>query len=771
MKKIFSVLVLIFICQATFAQALQLKGHILTATKQPIEFANVILRKSDSTFVTGEMTDMKGKFSMEHLEKGIYNLQISSLGYQTKNLEIRDFNKDVDLGNIEIDSAAVALNEVVVTGAKIINEADRKILLPTSKQMKAATNGFNLLQKLNLKRIQVDVLRNTISASGGGEVQLRINGVKSSIQEVMSLRPEDILRIEHHDDPGLRYGGAEAVIDYITRRKESGGFLAFDFTNSPHVPFGDNSVTAKFNYKKSEFGIFYNGGYREMDHMWRENSETFNFSDGKTLTRLEDGTPDKWAKNWHYMQMNYNYQEGQDWFFNATLRTNVNDNPRTNFKSYLYPTNNPSNGVNMTDRSSSWEHIPSLDLYYQRNLKNKQSLVLNIVGTYIDSNSQRYYKEIQGLQTLTDLFTNVDGSKYSIIGEGIYEKGFKAGRLSAGVKHTQSYTNNEYTGNSLSLTNMRQSETYVYTEFQGKINKFNYSLGIGGSRSWFNQGGEGYHNYTFRPTASLKYNFNDNSFLRYRGNIYSTEPSLSDLGNIEQSIDSLQIRRGNSNLKPVMRYTNSLNYDITKGIFSGSLFLGHWYYNKPIMEETRVENNKFIRTNDNQKSWQKLNTEMELSINPFKDIFVAKIVTGMSYFDSKGNNYHHTYTNWYMRAEANASYKNWSAFFQMQNHKNDLFGETLEIGENYHLFGIMYKHKQLSLGAMMINPFVNNWKAGSENLNASAPSKNWVYIKETSRLFAIQVSYSFNFGRKYQSSQKRLNNQDTDTGVMSSNKK
>ena len=83
----------------------------------------------------------------------------------------------------------------------------------------------------------------------------------------------------------------------------------------------------------------------------------------------------------------------------------------------------------------------------------------------------------------------------------------------------------------------------------------------------------------------------------------------------------------------------------------------------------------------------------------------------------------------------------------------------------------MYKHKQLSLGAMMINPFVDNWKAGSENLNASAPSKNWVYIKETSRLFAIQVSYSFNFGRKYQSSQKRLNNQDTDTGVMSSNKK
>ncbi|WP_321518345.1 TonB-dependent receptor [uncultured Bacteroides sp.] len=770
MKKIFSVLVAIIVCQSISAQVLQIKGRIMSVTKQPIEFANVILRKADSTFVTGGMTDSKGKFSMDNLQKGIYNLQVSSLGYQSKSMSIRDFTQDVDLGNIEIDSAAVALNEVVVTAANVINEADRKILLPSSRQMRASTNGFNLLQQLNLKRIQVDVLRNTISASGGGEVQLRINGVKSSIQEVMSLRPEDILRIEHHEDPGLRYGGAEAVIDYITRRRDSGGFIALDLTDSPHIPFGDNNLTAKFNYKKSEFGVFYYGGYRAMDHMWRENSETFNFADGKSLTRLEDGTPDKWAKNWHYMQMNYNYQEADKWFFNATLRGNINADPKMNFKSYLYPTNNPSKGVNMTDRSSSWEHIPSLDLYFQRNLKNQQSLILNVVGTYIDSNSERYYKEMQGTETLTDLTTIVNGNKYSVISEGIYEKGFKAGRFSTGIKHTQSFTNNEYTGSSLSKTEMKQSETYAYTEFQGKIKKFNYSLGIGGSRSWFSQGGVGYQSYTFRPTASLKYNFNDNSFLRYRGNIYSSAPSLSDLSNVEQSIDSLQIRRGNSNLKPVMTYTNSLNYDIKKGIFSGSLFLGHWYRNKPIMEETRVENNKFIRTNDNQQSWQKLNSEAELSVNPFKDHFIVKAVTGFSYFDSKGNNYHHTYSNMYYRGEASAYYKQWSAFFQIQGHKNNFFGETLEIGENYHLFGVMYKHKQLSVGAMMINPFVDNWKAGSENMNANAPSKNWVYIKESSRLLSFKVSYSFNFGRKYESAQKRLNNEDKDTGVMSSKK-
>ena len=36
----------------------------------------------------------------------------------------------------------------------------------------------------------------------------------------------------------------------------------------------------------------------------------------------------------------------------------------------------------MTDRTDqSWTR-PSLDLYYQQNLKNKQTLVFNVVGTY-----------------------------------------------------------------------------------------------------------------------------------------------------------------------------------------------------------------------------------------------------------------------------------------------------------------------------------------------------------------------------------------------------
>ena len=69
-----------------------------------------------------------------------------------------------------------------------------------------------------LPRIQVNPMNNEIGISGGGELQIRINGVKADINEIKALRPADIIRIEYHDNPGLRYGNAEIVLDYIVRR-------------------------------------------------------------------------------------------------------------------------------------------------------------------------------------------------------------------------------------------------------------------------------------------------------------------------------------------------------------------------------------------------------------------------------------------------------------------------------------------------------------------------------------------------------------------------
>lgn len=154
-----------------------------------------------------------------------------------------------------LDTIAIALEGVTVTASAQVSQADRKLVFPSERQIKVATNGLNLLQEMMLPRILINTIDNTISLSGGGELQLRINGAKVELEEVKALRPEDIIRIEYHDNPGLRYGNAEVVLDYIVRRPETGGSFGTDLTQGVNAMWGEYNLYGKINHKKSEFGF------------------------------------------------------------------------------------------------------------------------------------------------------------------------------------------------------------------------------------------------------------------------------------------------------------------------------------------------------------------------------------------------------------------------------------------------------------------------------------------------------------------------------------
>lgn len=769
MKRIVITAAFSCLCMLLIAQNLQLRGRIMSG-KEPAEFVNVILQTTDSAFVSGGVTDQRGRFRMNNLPKGNYRLQISGIGYQSRQIGLENFRETLDMGTIYLDSTAVALEEVTVTASSVINQHDRKIILPTAHQLKAATDGVSLLQHLQLNRIYVNPIQQTISSTGKGDVQLRINGAKVEMQEVLSIRPEDVIRIEYHDEPGLRYGNnTAAVIDYIVRRHQTGGYVGLNNNTSPHIIFGNNSATAKINHKRSEWGVNYSGGYRSFNNYWRENSETFNYSDKPSFTRVEDGIPDNIKIRWNFVTLNYSYQEAEKWFINVALRGSFRYN-KQNTQSTLYPVNNRDNSVDMKDCTESDSKSPSVDIYLQRNLKNNQSLIINTVGTYIDTYDDRFYQEKKHSSILTDIFSATRGKKYSFIGEGIYEKNFTDSKISTGIRHQQSLTENRYAGTSSAETQMQEAYSSAYIEFSSKVKRLKYSVGVQGSRSWFNQEGEGYQKYSILPRLRLTYHLSDNAFISYQGQISRSTPALSDMNNVEQLIDSLQMRRGNPNLKMSTVYNNTLNVDYHKGLFSGSLYVLYQYQQKPNMEETLREGKLFVRTFANQQSWQKLNPELTIKVGPIKDILSLSLTTGINYFDSQGNNYHHTYTNWYYRASAMASYRNWSAYFEIQNHRNDFYGETLNYGENYNMVNITYRLKQLNIGVMCFNPFSNNYKVGSENFSSLAPSRNWVYMKESSRMFALTLSWNFSFGRKYESAERRLHNEDSNAGTLKSGK-
>jgi hypothetical protein len=95
-----------------------------------------------------------------------------------------------------------------------------------------------------------------------------------------------------------------------------------------------------------------------------------------------------------------------------------------------------------------------------------------------------------------------------------------------------------------------------------------------------------------------------------------------------------------------------------------------------------------------------------------------------------------------------------------------LYGETIHKGTDATLIVATYKKNNFQAGLMMMYPFTNNYRTGNERLSCVAPSISWDYVKEAGRLYIVRLSYNFEFGKKYKTKSKSLNNTDSESGII-----
>ena len=231
----------------------------------PLVGVTVLLTDDAGKQVMGVTTDADGRFALKEVTKGDYTLQCSYVGYDAFTMVLKQVERNTDLGEIRLMPATELLDEVVVEGGKVIRKIDRQLVMPTEAQKKASTNGVSLLQHLQLPNLSVHPLTKAISTNYGESVQLRINGVEATQAEVVAIRPADVIRVEVHEQPGLRYGGAAAVVNYIVRRRDSGGNVSADLTNgvSP-FGFGNYQVSGKYHRGKSSFTALVDWSRRDL---------------------------------------------------------------------------------------------------------------------------------------------------------------------------------------------------------------------------------------------------------------------------------------------------------------------------------------------------------------------------------------------------------------------------------------------------------------------------------------------------------------------------
>ena len=99
------------------------------------------------------------------------------------------------------------------------------------------------------------------------------------------------------------------------------------------------------------------------------------------------------------------------------------------------------------------------------------------------------------------------------------------------------------------------------------------------------------------------------------------------------------------------------------------------------MEETYIDNGKFVRTIDNQKNFHRLHTQMDIKLHPFGDWFSLQLTPFFNRYISNGHTYAHTLSNWGLNGNLLVMYKQWVFTAKVQARYNELWGETLTKGE------------------------------------------------------------------------------------------
>ena len=213
-------LVLLCATQIVCAQSFSLSGKISDyTTRKPIKAAQITLFAADGVSAKASIASNEdGKFALTSLPSDSYHLRITSVGYKPMTLTIAELNKDTDLGELLLKPDTVQLGEVTVS-ANLQKEADRWIFYPSDAIKRQSTDAYDVLQRMALPDLQFDLMNRTLSSQKNGALQIRINGVPSNQSDLAALQPQDIIRVEYIDNPGIVYGdGVAAVILVHTKR-------------------------------------------------------------------------------------------------------------------------------------------------------------------------------------------------------------------------------------------------------------------------------------------------------------------------------------------------------------------------------------------------------------------------------------------------------------------------------------------------------------------------------------------------------------------------
>ncbi|MBD0256537.1 MAG: TonB-dependent receptor, partial [Cytophagales bacterium] len=211
-------------------------GTVVDATtSQPVPFATVALNDPNTHKpLDGTTTDEAGKFILQKVAAGTYQVQVSSIGYGTKTtgpVTISDPQHKVDLGQVLLPPSVQVLQEVTVQGQRTLIEekVDRTVYNAEADATNQGGDATDVLRKVPMLSVDLD---GNVSMRGSQNIRVLINNRPStitagSVADALRQIPSDMIKsVEVITSPSARYDaeGSGGIINIVTKKNTLEGF-------------------------------------------------------------------------------------------------------------------------------------------------------------------------------------------------------------------------------------------------------------------------------------------------------------------------------------------------------------------------------------------------------------------------------------------------------------------------------------------------------------------------------------------------------------------
>ena len=214
-----------------------ISGKVIESDSQePVAQTTVRLLKSDSTMVTGSLTNLDGIFRVKAPANGNYIVQVTCVGFKpyTKNVKI-SADKDIALGTIELKPDAIMLKGATVTGqaAKVTLKEDTFVYNASAYRTPEGSVVEELVKKLPGAQVDDD---GKITINGKEVKKILIDGkefMTGDTKTAMKNLPTSIVeRVKAYDQKsdlarvsGIDDGEEETVLDFGIKRGMNRGYM------------------------------------------------------------------------------------------------------------------------------------------------------------------------------------------------------------------------------------------------------------------------------------------------------------------------------------------------------------------------------------------------------------------------------------------------------------------------------------------------------------------------------------------------------------------